>query len=114
MVKTDLVIYLNGHLVGIWMLLKSKLKRSSIGRTNVRYCSTRLSLIKIKRDAKTGVEIIMRACVMFGRVISGKRMLPYFIAAAAMNDPAPSFNKKFRSPCSSTNLESGDGVGSEK
>ncbi|MFS7980532.1 hypothetical protein Hanom_Chr10g00940561 [Helianthus anomalus] len=40
---------------------------------------------------------MMRACVMLGRVISGTRMLPYFIAAAPAKDPVPSFSKKLTS-----------------
>ena len=47
----------------------------------------------------TGVDIITRACKMFGLVISGKKMLPYFITAAPAKEPAPSFNIYFQSSC---------------
>lgn len=60
---------------------------------NTNYSASRLCLIRRKTATITGVEIITKASKMFGLVIWGKMMLPYFMIAAPARDPAPSFNR---------------------
>ena len=51
------------------------------------YQSAELALSKTKTAATTGRDTISRATTMFGLVMPGSRMLPYFITAAPPRDP---------------------------
>jgi len=55
--------------------------------------SDELALSKIKTAATTGRDTISRASTMFGLVMSGSRMLPYFMTAAPPTDPRPNVHR---------------------